>query len=277
MSTLSDILKKLFGSKEERDLKAIKPILNKVLSEYDRVDALSDNELREETNKIRKIIRDRISSDVESRKALKIKLEDVEISAREKEKLAAEDDRLKKKINEDVEVVLNEVLPVAFAIMKSTARRFKENETIRVNATEFDKDLSTRFDYVEIDGDTAIWHNSWVAGGNMITWDMVHYDVQLIGGIVLHQGKIAEMATGEGKTLVATLPVFLNARAGFGVHMVTVNDYLAKRDSEWMGPLYQFHGLSVDCIDKHEPNSEARKKAYLADVTFGTNNEFGFD
>ncbi|MBR0314147.1 MAG: preprotein translocase subunit SecA [Bacteroidales bacterium] len=277
MSTLSDILKKLFGSKEERDLKAIKPILNKVLSEYDRVDALSDNELREETNKIRKIIRDRISSDVESRKALKIKLEDVEISAREKEKLAAEDDRLKKKINEDVEVVLNEVLPVAFAIMKSTARRFKENETIRVNATEFDKDLSTRFDYVEIDGDTAIWHNSWVAGGNMITWDMVHYDVQLIGGIVLHQGKIAEMATGEGKTLVATLPVFLNALAGFGVHMVTVNDYLAKRDSEWMGPLYQFHGLSVDCIDKHEPNSEARKKAYLADVTFGTNNEFGFD
>ena len=277
MSTLSDILKKLFGSKEERDLKAIKPILNKVLSEYDRVDALSDNELREETNKIRKIIRDRISSDVESRKALKIKLEDVEISAREKEKLAAEDDRLKKKINEDVEVVLNEVLPVAFAIMKSTARRFKENETIRVNATEFDKDLSTRFDYVEIDGDTAIWHNSWVAGGNMITWDMVHYDVQLIGGIVLHQGKIAEMATGEGKTLVATLPVFLNALAGFGVHMVTVNDYLAKRDSEWMGPLYQFHGLSVDCIDKHEPNSEARKKAYLADVTFGTNDEFGFD
>ena len=277
MSTLSDILKKLFGSKEERDLKAIKPILNKVLSEYDRVDALSDNELREETNKIRKIIRDRISSDVESRKALKIKLEDVEISAREKEKLAAEDDRLKKKINEDVEVVLNEVLPVAFAIMKSTARRFKENKTIRVKATEFDKDLSTRFDYVEIDGDTAIWHNSWMAGGNMITWDMVHYDVQLIGGIVLHQGKIAEMATGEGKTLVATLPVFLNALAGFGVHMVTVNDYLAKRDSEWMGPLYQFHGLSVDCIDKHEPNSEARKKAYLSDITFGTNNEFGFD
>ncbi|MBP5390643.1 MAG: preprotein translocase subunit SecA [Bacteroidales bacterium] len=277
MSTLSNILKKLFGSKEERDLKAIKPVLNKVLSEYDRVDTLSDNELREETNKIRKIIHDRISEDMESRKALKIKLEDVEITAREKEKLAAEDDKLKKKINEDVEVVLNEVLPTAFAIMKSTARRFKEHETIRVKATEFDKDLSTRFDYVEIEDDTAIWHNSWVAGGNMITWDMVHYDVQLIGGIVLHQGKIAEMATGEGKTLVATLPVFLNALAGFGVHMVTVNDYLAKRDSEWMGPLYQFHGLSVDCIDKHEPNSEARKKAYLADVTFGTNNEFGFD
>ena len=277
MSTLSNILKKLFGSKEERDLKAIKPVLNKVLSEYDRVDTLSDNELREETNKIRKIIHDRISEDMESRKALKIKLEDVEITAREKEKLAAEDDKLKKKINEDVEVVLNEVLPTAFAIMKSTARRFKEHETIRVKATEFDKDLSTRFDYVEIEDDTAIWHNSWVAGGNMITWDMVHYDVQLIGGIVLHQGKIAEMATGEGKTLVATLPVFLNALAGFGVHMVTVNDYLAKRDSEWMGPLYQFHGLSVDSIDKHEPNSEARKKAYLADVTFGTNNEFGFD
>ncbi|MBR4801864.1 MAG: preprotein translocase subunit SecA [Bacteroidales bacterium] len=184
---------------------------------------------------------------------------------------------MKKKINEEVEVVLNEVLPTAFAIMKSTARRFKENETIEVKATEFDKDLSTRFDYVTIEDDKAIWKNSWVAGGNMLTWDMVHYDVQLIGGIVLHQGKIAEMATGEGKTLVATLPVFLNALAGFGVHMVTVNDYLAKRDSEWMGPLYQFHGLSVDCIDKHEPNSEARKKAYLADVTFGTNNEFGFD
>ncbi|MBR5074204.1 MAG: preprotein translocase subunit SecA [Bacteroidales bacterium] len=277
MSTLSDILKKLFGSKEERDLKAIKPILNKVLAEYDRVDTLSDNELREETNKIRKTIHDRISADMESRKALKVKLEDVDLPAREKEKLAAEDDKLKKKINEDVEVVLNEVLPTAFAIMKSTARRFKEHETIRVRATEFDKDLSTRFDYVEIEDDTAIWHNSWVAGGNLLTWDMVHYDVQLIGGIVLHQGKIAEMATGEGKTLVATLPVFLNALAGFGVHMVTVNDYLAKRDSEWMGPLYQFHGLSVDCIDKHEPNSEARKKAYLADVTFGTNNEFGFD
>ncbi|MBO4691604.1 MAG: preprotein translocase subunit SecA [Bacteroidales bacterium] len=277
MSTMSNLLKSIFGSKEERDLKAIKPILASVLKEYERVDQLSDNQLREETNKVRQTIRERIASDLKKREELKSQLEDVEISAREKEKIAAEDDRLKKKINEDIEVVLNEVLPTAFAIMKSTARRFKENETITVTATEFDKDLSARFDYVKIEGDNAVWANSWMAGGNMITWDMVHYDVQLIGGIVLHQGKIAEMATGEGKTLVATLPVFLNALAGMGTHVVTVNDYLAKRDSEWMGPLYQFHGLSVDCIDKHEPNSEARKKAYLADITFGTNNEFGFD
>ena len=277
MGALANVLKKIFGSKEERDMKAIKPILAEVLKEYDRVDKLSDNELRAETQRIKGIIRDRVASDVARRVEVKAQLEDVEIQTKEKEKLAAEDDKLKKKINEEVEVVLNEVLPTAFAIMKSTARRFKEHETIKVKATEFDKDLSARFDYVTIEDDTAIWHNSWMAGGNMITWDMVHYDVQLIGGIVLHQGKIAEMATGEGKTLVATLPVFLNALAGFGVHMVTVNDYLAKRDSEWMGPLYQFHGLSVDCIDKHEPNSEARKKAYLSDVTFGTNNEFGFD
>ena len=277
MSTMSNLLKSIFGSKEERDLKAIKPILANVLKEYERVDQLSDNQLREETNNVKRTIRERIASDLKKREELKSQLEDVEISAKEKEKIAAEDDRIKKKINEDIEVVLNEVLPTAFAIMKSTARRFKENETITVTATDFDKDLSARFDYVKIEGDNAVWANSWMAGGNMITWDMVHYDVQLIGGIVLHQGKIAEMATGEGKTLVATLPVFLNALAGMGTHVVTVNDYLAKRDSEWMGPLYQFHGLSVDCIDKHEPNSEARKKAYLADITFGTNNEFGFD
>ena len=274
---MSNLLKSIFGSKEERDLKAIKPILANVLKEYERVDQLSDNQLREETNNVKRTIRERIASDLKKREELKSQLEDVEISAKEKEKIAAEDDRIKKKINEDIEVVLNEVLPTAFAIMKSTARRFKENETITVTATDFDKDLSARFDYVKIEGDNAVWANSWMAGGNMITWDMVHYDVQLIGGIVLHQGKIAEMATGEGKTLVATLPVFLNALAGMGTHVVTVNDYLAKRDSEWMGPLYQFHGLSVDCIDKHEPNSEARKKAYLADITFGTNNEFGFD
>ena len=286
MGSLANVLKKIFGSKEERDMKAIKPILAEVLKEYDRVDKFSDDELRAETQRIKGIIRDRVAEDVNRRVEVRRQLEDVDIETKEKERLAAEDDKLKKKINEEVEVVLNEVLPTAFAIMKSTARRFKENETIRVKATDFDKDLSARFDYVEIEGDTAIWHNQWMAGGNMITWDMVHYDVQLIGGIVLNggvkgnkdqRGCIAEMATGEGKTLVATLPVFLNALAGFGVHMVTVNEYLAKRDSEWMGPLYQFHGLSVDCIDKHEPNSEARKKAYLADVTFGTNNEFGFD
>ncbi|MGM9774678.1 MAG: preprotein translocase subunit SecA [Candidatus Egerieousia sp.] len=277
MASFSSVLKKVFGSKEERDLKQVKPILNKVLVEYERVDKLSDDELREETSKLKKIIADRIAQDELKRNELRAKLEDMDISAGEKEKYASEVDSLKKKINEEIEAVLNEVLPVAFAIMKSTARRFKENEEISVTATEFDKDLSTRVDYVRIEGDKAVWKNHWVAGGNMMTWDMVHYDVQLIGGIVLHQGKISEMATGEGKTLVATLPVFLNALAGKGVHMVTVNDYLARRDSEWMGPLYQFHGLSVDCIDKHEPNSEARKKAYLSDITFGTNNEFGFD
>ncbi len=257
-------------------MKVIKPVLAKVLEEYGRIDKLSNNELREEARRIKTTIRERLEEDRAKRAQIKAQLEGLDIPAKEKEKLAAEDDALKKKINQEVELVLSEVLPSAFAIMKSTARRFKEGEVV-VEATEFDKDLSTRTDYVTIDGQQAIWKNSWMAGGNMITWDMVHYDVQLIGGIALHQGKIAEMATGEGKTLVATLPVFLNALAGFGVHMVTVNDYLAKRDSEWMGPLYQFHGLSVDCIDKHEPNSEARKNAYLADVTFGTNNEFGFD
>ena len=188
-------------------------------------------------------------------------------------KLATELDELTKKVDEKIEEILNKILPEAFAIMKSTARRFKENERIKVKATEFDRSLSTSHDFVNIDGDYAIWKNSWMAGGNIVTWDMVHYDVQLIGGSVLHSGKIAEMATGEGKTLVATLPVFLNALAGKGVHVVTVNDYLSKRDSEWMGPLYMFHGLSVDCIDKHQPNSDARKRAYMCDITFGTNNE----
>ena len=277
MGSFVNGLKKLFGSKEERDMKAVAPILDKVLEEYKRVDALSDDDLRAETQKIKKVILDRIAPDESKKRELRNKLEDVTISADEKEKCATEVDKLAKQIDEEIEGVLNEVLPVAFAIMKSTARRFKENETIKVKANDFDRELSTHADFVTIDGDYAIWKNHWMAGGNEITWDMVHYDVQLIGGIVLHQGKIAEMATGEGKTLVATLPVFLNALAGKGVHMVTVNDYLAKRDSEWMGPLYEFHGLSVDCIDKHEPNSEARKRAYRADVTFGTNNEFGFD
>ena len=277
MGSFVNGLKKLFGSKEERDMKAVAPILDKVLEEYKRVDALSDDDLRAESQKIKKVILDRIAPDEGKKRELRNKLEDVTISADDKEKCATEVDKLVKQIDEEIEGVLNEVLPVAFAIMKSTARRFKENKTIKVKANDFDRELSTHADFVTIDGDYAIWKNHWMAGGNEITWDMVHYDVQLIGGIVLHQGKIAEMATGEGKTLVATLPVFLNALVGKGVHMVTVNDYLAKRDSEWMGPLYEFHGLSVDCIDKHEPNSEARKRAYRADVTFGTNNEFGFD
>ncbi len=209
--------------------------------------------------------------------ALKKRVEEEKPSIEEREEIYNRVDKLEEEIDKKVEEILTELLPVAFAVMKDTARRFKENEEIEVTATQFDRDLSVNHDFVEIEGGKAIWFNSWIAGGNEVTWDMVHYDVQLIGGAVLHQGKIAEMATGEGKTLVATLPVFLNALTGRGVHMVTVNDYLAKRDSEWMGPLYMFHGLSVDCIDKHQPNSPDRRKAYMADITFGTNNEFGFD
>ena len=277
MASFTKILQKLFGSKAERDMKQIKPILDKVLASYSRIDALSDDQLREESEKLKKIIADRIAKDEARKHELRAQLEDVNIEPEKKEALATEVDKLTKKIDEDIEAVLSEILPDAFAIVKSTARRFKENKEIRVKASDFDKDLSTSHDFVTIEGDVAVWKNSWMAGGNPIVWDMVHYDVQLIGGIVLHQGKISEMATGEGKTLVATLPVFLNALAGKGVHVVTVNDYLSKRDSEWMGPLYMFHGLSVDCIDKHQPNSEARKRAYRANITFGTNNEFGFD
>ncbi len=273
---LADIFRKMFGSKADRDLKQLKPILDKVLEAYVDIDRLSDDELRAKSSELKQIIRDRIATDEDRISEIRAELEK-DIPLDEKEALATESDKLVKKVDEEIEEVLNEILPVAFAVMKSTARRFKENAEIRVRATDFDRALSTVKDFVEIDGDDAVWHNHWMAGGNEITWDMVHYDVQLIGGIVLHQGKIAEMATGEGKTLVATLPVFLNALAGKGVHVVTVNDYLSKRDSEWMGPLYMFHGLSVDCIDKHKPNSDERKKAYACDITFGTNNEFGFD
>ena len=274
--SVAGIFKKIFGSKADRDLKQLQPILQKVLAAYTEIDRLSDDELRAKSAELKQIIRDRTADDEARIAAIREELEK-DIPVDRKEALASESDKLVKKVDEDIEKVLNEILPEAFAVMKSTARRFKENETIRVKATDFDRTLSVTKDFVEIDGDEAVWHNHWMAGGNEITWDMVHYDVQLIGGIVLHQGKIAEMATGEGKTLVATLPVFLNALAGKGVHVVTVNDYLSKRDSEWMGPLYMFHGLSVDCIDKHQPNSDARRKAYACDVTFGTNNEFGFD
>ena len=274
--SVAGIFKKIFGSKADRDLKQLQPILQKVLAAYTEIDRLSDDELRAKSAELKQIIRDRTADDEARIAAIREELEK-DIPVDRKEALASESDKLVKKVDEDIEKVLNEILPEAFAVMKSTARRFKENETIRVKATDFDRMLSVTKDFVEIDGNEAVWHNHWMAGGNEITWDMVHYDVQLIGGIVLHQGKIAEMATGEGKTLVATLPVFLNALAGKGVHVVTVNDYLSKRDSEWMGPLYMFHGLSVDCIDKHQPNSDARRKAYACDVTFGTNNEFGFD
>ncbi len=282
---LVDIIKKIFGSKADRDMKQIKPILDKVLEAYARIDLLSDDELRQLSNDLRNRLKD-CEAPFEKRIAeIKESLAS-NIPIKEKEALANEADRLIKDEDAAIEKMLEEILPEAFSIMKSTARRFKENSEVKVLATDFDRELSVKYDFVRIEQelsstgealDYAIWKNHWLAGGNELTWDMVHYDVQLIGGIVLHQGKIAEMATGEGKTLVATLPVFLNALAGKGVHVVTVNDYLSKRDSEWMGPLYMFHGLSVDCIDKHEPNSDARKKAYNSDITFGTNNEFGFD
>lgn len=273
---LVDIIKKVFGSKSERDMKQVKPILEKVLAAYKDIDRLSNDELRARTEELKKKIREREEPFEKRIAEIKEHLES-DIPVSEKEKLATESDKLVKEEDEEIEKVLNEILPEAFAIMKSTARRFAQNPVVEVTANDFDRNLSASRDFVKIEGDKALWQNHWIAGGNEVTWDMVHYDVQIIGGIVLHQGKIAEMATGEGKTLVATLPVFLNALAGKGVHMVTVNDYLSKRDSEWMGPLYMFHGLSVDCIDKHEPNSDARRKAYECDVTFGTNNEFGFD
>ena len=274
--SFTDVFKKIFGTKADRDMKAIRPTLDKVLEAYKTIDQLSDDELRERCQLLKDKIQTAIAADDKRVAEIKAELEK-DIPLNQKESLATESDKLVKKIDETIEKVLDEILPEAFAIMKSTARRFKENPVIKVKATDFDRNLSTTKEFVTIEGDYALWQNHWMAGGNEVTWDMVHYDVQLIGGIVLHQGKIAEMATGEGKTLVATLPVFLNALAGKGVHVVTVNDYLSKRDSEWMGPLYMFHGLSVDCIDKHQPNSDARKKAYACNITFGTNNEFGFD
>ena len=273
---LVDIIKKVFGTKSDRDMKKIRPILEKVLAAYETIDKLDNDGLRAHSAELKRRLRE-VEKPFEDRIAeIKLQLES-DIPVSQKEQLATESDKLVKDEDAAIEKMLDEILPEAFAIMKSTARRFAQNEIVEVTADDFDRAMSVSHDFVEIDGDKALWKNHWVAGGNEHTWDMVHYDVQLIGGIILHQGKIAEMATGEGKTLVATLPVFLNALAGKGVHMVTVNDYLSKRDSEWMGPLYMFHGLSVDCIDKHEPNSDARRKAYECDITFGTNNEFGFD
>src|SRR5574344_1375360 len=272
---INDFLSKLFGNKAQRDLKEIMPIVDKITAIYPSIAQLTNNELRARTEAIKQRLRDVVQNERDQIAALRAKIEETEIN--EREKIYTEIDKLEKHITEKLEHTLDESLPEAFAIVKDTARRFKENETIVVTANDFDRDLAAKHDFVEIEGNQAVYHNEWVAGGNLLKWEMVHYDVQLIGGVVLHKGKISEMATGEGKTLVATLPVFLNALTGNGVHVVTVNDYLAKRDSEWMGPLYEFHGLSVDCIDKHQPNSEARRKAYMADITFGTNNEFGFD
>ena len=258
-------------------MRAIMPYVEKIKAAYADIDTLNNDELREHSAALMAKISAYVADKKQRIADLRASIESLEIDKREK--VYSEIDKLEKEIKDDYQTVLNEVLPEAFAIVKSTARRFAENETIVVTATEQDKNLAadSRYDFVEIDGDKAIYHNAWTAGGNEVKWDMVHYDVQLIGGVVLHQGKIAEMATGEGKTLVATLPVFLNALTHEGVHVVTVNDYLAKRDSEWMGPLYMFHGLTVDCIDKYRPNSDERRRAYACDITFGTNNEFGFD
>ena len=277
MDILSNIIKLFFGSKADKDRKQIEPYVNKIKEIYPSIEKLSNDELRARSTALMKQIADFIASDEAHIVEQKAKLEFSETSLAEKEKISKDIKTTEKRIDEKIEQQLDEILPEAFAIMKDTARRFTENEVVEVTATDFDRNLAASKDFVTIEGDKAIYATHWTAAGNDLKWEMVHYDVQLFGGVVLHKGKIAEMATGEGKTLVATLPVFLNALARKGVHVVTVNDYLARRDSEWMGPMYEFHGLSVDCIDKHQPNSEARRKAYLADITFGTNNEYGFD
>ena len=272
----NDILKKLFGNKSQRDLREIQPYVDRILAEYTKIETLSNDELRQRVTDIKAHIQESVAPEKARIAEIKENIESVEYD--EREIMWEEVDKLEKVILDKYEKALDEALPQVFALVKATAKRFAENERIEVTATQFDRDLAAKgHDFLHIEGNKAIYQNHWMAGGNEITWNMVHYDVQLFGGVVLHKGKIAEMATGEGKTLVATLPVFLNALTGNGVHVVTVNDYLAKRDSEWMGPLYMFHGLSVDCIDKHQPNSESRRRAYNADITFGTNNEFGFD
>ena len=271
----NEFISKLFGNKASRDMREIQPWVNKVKAVYPQISQLSDDELRAASAALKAKIQGSATGQRARIAELKASIEETELEKREA--IFNQIDKLEKEVLEVLDKALDEALPEAFAIVKDTARRFTENETVTVTANDFDRELAVKHDFVTIDGDKAIYRNHWKAGGNDTVWDMIHYDVQLFGGTVLHKGKIAEMATGEGKTLVATLPVFLNALTGNGVHVVTVNDYLAKRDSEWMGPLYMFHGLSVDCIDKHQPNSDARRKAYLADITFGTNNEFGFD
>ena len=271
----NEFLSKIFGNKSTRDMKEIQPWVEKIKAAYPDIQKLSNDELRAKTQELKQYIKDAAKEQNAKIAELKASVEATEIEDREE--LFAKIDKLEKEVLETYEKALDDVLPVAFSIVKDTARRFAENDELVVTATDFDRQLAATKDFVRIEDDKAIYANHWMAGGNDMKWNMVHYDVQLFGGVVLHKGKIAEMATGEGKTLVATLPVFLNALTGNGVHVVTVNDYLSKRDSEWMGPLYEFHGLSVDCIDKHQPNSDARRRAYMADITFGTNNEFGFD
>ena len=277
MAGIFNLVTKLFGNKYEKDIKRIEPIIKQIHAEHEKITNISNDELRSKTIELKAKIEESISSEKKEIFSLKSKADQKGISIDEKEEVYNKIDEIEKSIVEKTEETLNEILPTAFAVVKETATRFSNNNTITVSATDFDRDLAANKDFVSIDGKKAVYKNSWVAAGNEISWDMIHYDVQLVGGVVLHQGKIAEMATGEGKTLVATLPVYLNALTGLGVHLVTVNNYLAKRDAEWMGPIFQFHGLSIDCIDNHQPNSDERKKAYLADITYGTNNEFGFD
>ncbi len=277
MSILDKVLGSFLGTKSDRDLREIQPYVDRILDVYPSIKGLTNDELRERSAAIRQKVRDYVRTQEAEMEELRSSSEDPDLEINEKEQIYEKMDKLEKEIDDKYEEILNDVLPEVFAIVKDTARRFTENDSVEVTAKDFDRDLAADYDHIEIRGDKAVWFNTWVAGGNEITWDMIHYDVQLIGGVVLHWGRIAEMATGEGKTLVATLPVFLNALTGKGVHIVTVNDYLAKRDSEWMGPIYQFHGLTVGCIDKHQPNSEGRREAYNCDITFGTNNEFGFD
>lgn len=272
---INNFLSSIFGNKASRDMKLIKPFVNQVLEVYPEIQKLNNDELRAKTDEIKDYIQAQVAELKAQIDELTQKIEKTEIDQRQP--IFDRIDKIEEQVFEKYEEALNDVMPTVFAIVKDTARRFAENEEVVVTANDFDRDLAASHDFVRIEDDKAIWVNHWNAGGNDSVWNMIHYDVQLFGGVVLHQGKIAEMATGEGKTLVATLPVFLNALTRNGVHVVTVNDYLAKRDSEWMGPLYMFHGLSVDCIDKHRPNSNERRKAYQADITFGTNNEFGFD
>ena len=268
---------KLFGNKAMRDNKALQPILDKTLEAYEKIKNLDIDALRHKTVEFKEYINNYIAEDEARIKELKLKAENDDLDLEKKNEIFEQVDKLEKQQLEKIEEALNTIMPEAFAVLKETAKRFKENEIVEATSTELDRELASKFDHINIEGDRVYYNNSWIAGGNTVTWDMVPYNVQILGGTVLHQGKIAEMATGEGKTLVATFPVYLNALAGRGVHVVTVNDYLAKRDSEWMGTIYEFLGLTVDCIDKHEPNSQARRNAYLADITYGTNNEFGFD
>src|SRR5574344_1764288 len=275
---MANFLSKLFGNKSQRDLKEVQPFLEATLAVYPSIKELDNDQLRAKTIEFKDIIRKEIEAEETELTELRNRLnEDYDMPVEEKERIYKRVEELEKASYDKTQETLDRILPEAYSVMKETARRFAENEEVVVTATDHDRDLAAKRDNVTIRDDKAYYNHSWMAGGNMITWDMVHYDVQIIGGVVLHSGKIAEMATGEGKTLVATLPVFLNALPGNGVHVVTVNDYLSKRDSEWMGPMYEFHGLSVDCIDKHRPNSPERRKAYNSDITFGTNNEFGFD